>query len=78
MDVVQVLVQVRRHDIAFLCNLVGSYEGLGIVRTLDAAQGIVELMLAPAFCDIALTLLHELSREEIPLRILKQPAPHLG
>ena len=78
MDVVQVLVQVRRRDIAFLCNLVGSYEGLGIVRTLDATQGIVELMLAPAFCDTALTLLHELSREEIPLRILKQPAPPLG
>ena len=78
MDVVQVLVQVRRRDIAFLCNLVGSYEGLGIVRTLDAAQGIVELMIAPAFYDTALTLLHELSREEIPLRILKQPAPHLG
>ena len=78
MDVVQVLVQVRRHDIAFLCNLVGTYEGLGIVRTLDATQGIVELMIAPAFCDTALTLLRDLSREEIPLRILKPPSPSLG
>ena len=78
MDVVQVLVQVRRRDIAFLCNLVGSYEGLGIARTLDAAQGIVELMIAPAFYDTALTLLQELSRKEIPLRILEQPTPHLG
>lgn len=78
MDVVQVLIQVRRRDIAFLCNLVGTYEGLGIVRTLDAAQGIVELMIAPAFYDTALTLLHDLSREEIALRILKQPATNLG
>ena len=74
MDVVQVLAQVRRRDIAFLCNLVGTYEGLGIVRTLDATQGIVELMIAPAFYDTALALLHDLSREEIPLRILKRPA----
>lgn len=72
------LVQVRRRDIAFLCNLLGTYEGLGIVRTLDAAQGIVELMIAPAFYDIALTLLHDLAQGEIPLRILEQPEPHLG
>ena len=78
MDVVKLLVQVRRHDIALLCNLVGSYEGLGIVRTLNAAQGIVELMIAPAFYPTALALLHDLAREDSPLRILKQPAPHLG
>ena len=78
MDTVQLRVQVRRHDIAFLCNLVGSYEGLGIVRTLDADQGIVELMVAPAFYDTALALLHDLDQEEIPLRILEQPAADLG
>ena len=78
MDMVQLWVQVRRRDIARLCNLVGSYEGLGIVRTLDAAQGVVELMIAPAFYDAALALLHDLSREEVPLRILKRPAPHLS
>ena len=78
MDVVQFLVQVRRHDIALLCNLVGSYEGLGLIRTLDADQGIVELMIAPAFCETALALLHDLAQNELPLRILKQPPPDLG
>lgn len=78
MDVVQFLVQVRRHDIALLCNLVGSYEGLGLIRTLDAEQGIVELMIAPAFHDTTLALLHDLAQNELSLRILKQPAPDLG
>lgn len=78
MDVVQLVMQVRRRDIAFLCNLVGSYEGLGIIRTLDAAQGIVEMMVAPAFYDTTLALLHDLAQNEIPLRILEQPAPGLG
>ena len=64
----------RRRDIALFCNLVGSYEGLGIVRTRDAAQGLVELMVAPAFRDTALSLLHDLAREEIPLRIVEPPA----
>ena len=78
MEVVSLLVQVRRRDIALLCNLVGSYEGLGVDRTLDEAQGVVELMIAPAFYDDALALLHNLSREEMPLRILDQSAPHFG
>jgi len=67
-------VQVRRRDIALFCNLIGSYEGLGIVRTRDAAQGVVELMIAPAFRDTALALLDDLAREEIPLRLLDPPA----
>ena len=78
MDVVQLVMQVRRRDIAFLCNLVGSYEGLGIIRTLDAAQGIVEMVVAPAFYDTTLALLHDLAQNEIPLRILEQPAPDIG
>ena len=67
-------VHVQSRDIALFCNLVGSYEGLGIVRTRDAAQGLVELMIAPAFRNTALALLHDLAQEEIPLRILEQPA----
>ena len=75
MDVVHLQIQVQRRDIAFFCNLVGSYEGVGVVRTLDARQGIVEMMIAPAFRETALALLDHLSQGEIPLRILTRPAP---
>ena len=78
MDVVRLQIQVQGRDIAFLCNLVGSYEGLGIVRTLDADQGIVEMMIAPAFRETALSLLDSLSQEEIPLHILNRPQESLG
>lgn len=78
MDVVQLRIQVQRRDIALLCNLVASYEGLGIIRTLDGSQGIVEMMVAPAFCETALALLDNLSQGEIPLRILNRPAASLG
>lgn len=74
MDVVFLQIQVRRRDIAFLCNLLGSYEGVGIARTLDADQGIVEVMIAPAFLETALALLDSLSKGEVPLRILNGPA----
>ena len=75
MDVALLQIQVRRRDIAFLCNLLGSYEGVGIVRTLDAGQGIVEMMIAPAFLETALDLLDSLSKGEVPLRILSRPSP---
>ena len=78
MDVVRLQIQVQRRDIAFLCNLVGSYEGLGIIRTVDAAQGVVEIMIAPAFRETALALLDNLSKGEIPLRILNPRAAGLG
>ena len=78
MDVVQLQIQVQRSDIAFLCNLVGSYEGLGIIRTVDAAQGLVEMMVAPAFYETALALLEHLSQGEVPLRILNRPPTGLG
>ena len=74
----QLQIQIQRSDIGFLCNVVGSYEGLGIVRTLDAAQGIVELMIAPAFRETALELLEHLSQGEIPFRILNLPDSSLG
>lgn len=78
MDVVQLRIQVQRRDIALLCNLVASYEGLGIIRTLDGSQGIVEMMVAPDFCETAVALLDDLSKGEIPLRILNRPAARLG
>lgn len=74
MDMVLLKIQVRRRDIAFLCNLLGSYEGVGIARTLDADQGIVEMMIAPAFQETAFSLLDTLSKGEVPLRILNRPA----
>ena len=78
MDVVLLQIQVQRRDIAYLCNLVSSYEGVGIVRTLDAGQGIVEMMIAPAFCQTALALLEHLSQGEVPLRLLNPPATGSG
>ena len=78
MDVVRLQIQIKRHDIAFLCNLMGSYEGLGIVRTLDAEEGIVEMMIAPAFRETVLGLLDRLSQGEVPLRILNRPQAGLG
>ena len=49
MDTRCVLVRVERHDIGLLCSLMAGYEGVAIVRTVDPKQGLVALLVAPAF-----------------------------
>jgi hypothetical protein len=46
-----------------LCSIVAGYEGVAVVRTVDSGQGLVELLVAPAFYATALTLLHALTQD---------------
>jgi len=45
------------------------YEGLTIVRTVDPQQGLVELLVAPAFYTTVLDIMQSLS-QEMPLCLL--------
>ena len=67
-----VFVQVPRRDIALLCHFVAGYEGVAVVRTVDASQGGVVLLVAPAFWSTAGTLLQALA-QEMDLQILEAP-----
>jgi hypothetical protein len=49
------------------------YEGLAIVRTVDAKQGLVALLVAPAFYRTVLDIIRALS-EEMPLCLLMTEA----
>lgn len=60
MDTDQILLRLPRHHIALLCSIVEGYEGVAIVRTLDAGQGLLELLIAPDFRATVLALLHVL------------------
>jgi hypothetical protein len=69
MDTCCVRVRVERHDIGLLCSLMAGYEGLAIVRTVDPQQGLVELLVAPAFYMTVLDIMQSLS-QEMPLCLL--------
>lgn len=69
MDTRCVLVYVERHDIGLLCSLMAGYEGVAIVRTVDSKQGLVALLVAPAFYRIALDIIQALA-QEMPLCLL--------
>ena len=63
MDTRGVLVRVARHDIGLLCSLMAGYEGVAVVRTIAPAQGLVELLVAPAFYTVVLDILQALAQE---------------
>ena len=63
MDACCVLVRVARHDIGLLCSLMAGYEGVAVVRTIAPEQGLVELVVAPAFYTVALDILQALAQE---------------
>jgi hypothetical protein len=79
MDTVQVLLQTPRRNIALLCSIIGGYEGVAVLRTVNPAQGLLELLVAPAFRATALTLLHALAEEmELSLIDPGDPIPTSG
>ena len=73
MDTRCVLLRVERHDIGLLCSLMAGYEGVAIVRTVDPKQGLVVLLVAPAFYTTVLDIIQALS-QEMPLDLLTTEA----
>ncbi len=47
------------------------YDDFAVVRTLDAARGHIEFMIAPDYIEEVRKLVNHL-KEEIPLRVLSQ------
>ena len=62
--------RIQREDIALLKFVVESYEGVGIVRTLDRKKATVAILAMPDFIDHMRALLESLREEmewyEIP------------
>jgi len=59
--------QMPPSEIAYFGFVVHAYEGLAVVRTLDARVGLVEILVAPDLEEELNALLKGLS-QEIPLR----------
>ena len=72
-DTVQIQAEIETRDIAYIVSIFEMYENLAIVRTVDREKKIIEFMIAPDFLDDTRKLLNALA-QEIPLRIIKDPA----
>ncbi len=70
MDLCEIFLELLPEDIAYLKFIVESYEGVGIVRTVDQKRAIVDLLVVEDFMQTALSILASLQQEvsfaEIP------------
>ena len=70
-DSVQWILEVDKKDIGYIVGLMDGYDDFAVVRTLDAARGHIEFMIAPDYIEEVRQLVDHL-KEEIPLRVLSQ------
>ena len=62
-DSIQWLLEVDKKEIAYIVSIFEGYDNLAIVRTIDAAQSIIELIISPDYLKDTSRLISELSKE---------------
>jgi hypothetical protein len=70
-DSIQWQIEVDKKDIAYIVSIFEGYDYLAVVRTIDPARGLIELMISPDFLDDTRKLAEALAKE-IPFRICNQ------
>ena len=62
-DSIQWLLEVDKKEIAYIVSIFEGYDNLAIVRTVDAEQSIIELIISPDYLGDTRQLVHALSKE---------------
>jgi hypothetical protein len=62
------LFRVNREDIHYLRTTIESYDGMAVLRTLDPAESVIELLIAPK-CEGLISALLDSMREEEAIRL---------
>ena len=66
-DSIQWQVEVNKKDIAYIVSIFEGYDHIAVVRTIDPACGLIELMISPDFLEDTQKLTEALAKE-IPFR----------
>ena len=72
-DSIQWLFEVDKKEIAYIVSVFEGYDNLAIVRTVDAEQSIIELIISPDYLGATRQLVHALSKEVHIKKIENQP-----
>jgi len=73
METAKWTLEIERQAIAYLRNLIESYDGMAVVRTIDPHRAVIELMISPGCQDLIKDLLLYLRNEEkIKIHFLTQ------
>lgn len=68
METTKWMFRVNREDIHYLRTTIEAYDGMAVVRTVDPAQAVIELLIAPGCEEWISRLIAALKEQEgIPL-----------
>ena len=73
-DSIQWFLEVEKRDIAYIVSIFEAYDNLAIVRTVNAEQSIIELIISPDYLEDTRQLVNALSNELYIKTI--EPAPN--
>ena len=69
-DSIQWQIEVDKKDIAYIVSIFEGYDHLAVVRTIDPAQGLIELMISPDFLEDTRKLTEALAKETLFNRVV--------
>lgn len=72
MDLREIYLEIRPEDIAYVKFIFESYEGVGIIRTVDRKKAVIVLLVVEDFLDVARAVLASL-KNEVPLAETSRP-----
>ncbi len=73
MDLREIYLHVRPEDIAYVKFIFESYEGVGIIRTVDRKKATIVVLVVEDFLETARSILTSL-KNEVPLTEIPRPA----
>ena len=72
MDLHEIYLELRPEDIAYVKFIFESYEGVGIIRTVERKKAVIVLLVVDDFLNVARSILDSL-QEEVPLIEIPRP-----
>ena len=69
----EIYIEIRPEEIAYIKFIFESYEGVGIIRTVDRKKAVIVLMVVDDFLSTARSILASL-RNEVSLNEIARPA----
>jgi hypothetical protein len=75
MEPIRYAYRVRRKDINYIRSTIESYDGMGIVSTLDPHEAVIEVLVTSGCLDVFEGLVGSLTENEsVPMRRVTPPA----
>ena len=72
MDLHEIYLELRPEDIAYVKFIFESYEGVGIIRTVERKKAVIVLLVVDDFLNVARSILKSLQKE-VPLMEIPRP-----